>query len=255
MASRQAAANRAPAKERNTGKRKAAKAPMVATSTPKRPHPRPRPKLNLSKFVEEPAEENDEAEIDVFEEGNLMLLTKWTQMTLQSMTSRLRRLVVFSMMNIRRRRMVILTPVRLSSTLCYNHSAKLFFVGPAIEIAFEVPYKNAFRDLTIKSDIAFAMFLTRVADKMETSIVHRSQIGYILPWKAPRTGKPTAKLLEDEEAFRNLINNVWQYIDEQKAKNKGKGKVKPFTIQIVDTTESVDKVRSLSAQLTHFSHC
>jgi hypothetical protein len=69
----------------------------------------------------------------------------------------------------------------------------------------------------------------------------------------PRTGKPTAKLLEDEEAFRNLINNIWQYIDEQKAKNKGKGKVKPFCIQVVDmsASEAADKVRSLSGQSNH----
>jgi hypothetical protein len=67
----------------------------------------------------------------------------------------------------------------------------------------------------------------------------------------PRTGKPTTKLLEDEEAFRNLINNIWQYIDEQKAKNKGKGKVKPFCIQVVDMSEAADKVRSLSGQSIH----
>jgi hypothetical protein len=130
----------------------------------------------------------------------------------------------------------------------------LFFIGPEIDIAFEIPYKSAFRDLTITSKISFTSFLTRVADKMETSIVHRAQIGYVLPWKAPRTGKPIAKLLEDEEAFQNLINNVWQYIDEQKAKNKGKGKVKPFSIQIVDTSDVADKVRSPTAPLIYFLH-
>jgi len=83
---------------------------------------------------------------------------------------------------------------------------------------------------------------------MESSIIHRASIGYILPWKVPRTGKPIAKLLEDEEAFGNLINNIWQYIDEQKAKNKGKGKVKPFCIQIVDMADTADKVRILSDQ-------
>jgi hypothetical protein len=71
--------------------------------------------------------------------------------------------------------------------------------------------------------------------KMETSVLHLSQIGYILPWKAPRTGKPVAKLLEDEQSFDKLVENIWAYIDEQKAKNRGKGKVKPFTVQIVDT--------------------
>ena len=75
MASKQAAAKRAPAKARNTGKRKAAKPPTVATSTPKRPRPRPRPiaKPSVPKPAEEPAEENDSAETDIFEEGNLSL--------------------------------------------------------------------------------------------------------------------------------------------------------------------------------------
>ena len=109
-----------------------------------------------------------------------------------------------------------------------------FLIGPAIDITFEVPYKNASRDLTVKSNISFTTFLEHAAEKMEVNIAHLSAIGYILPWKVPRSGKPTAKLLEDEEGFKTLIKHVWQYIDEQKAKNKGKGKVKPFTIQILD---------------------
>jgi hypothetical protein len=109
-----------------------------------------------------------------------------------------------------------------------------------IDLAFEVPYKNAFHDLVVKSNISFSMFLTLAAQKMETSVMCLSQISYVLPWKAPRTGKPTAKLLEDEEAFKMLINNVWAHIDKQKSKNCSKGKVKPFTIQIIDTSEPVD---------------
>jgi hypothetical protein len=84
------------------------------------------------------------------------------------------------------------------------------------------------------------MFLTLAAQKMEMSVICLSQISYVLPWKAPRSGKPIAKLLEDEEAFKILIKNVWAYIDKQKSKNHGKGKVKPFTIQIVDTSEPAD---------------
>jgi hypothetical protein len=111
---------------------------------------------------------------------------------------------------------------------------------PIIDLAFEVPYKNASRDLVIKSNISFGMFLALAAKKMETSVMCLSQIGYVLPWKAPRSGKPIAKLLEDEEAFKMLIKNVWAHIDEQKSKNRGKGKVKPFTIQIIDTSEPAD---------------
>jgi hypothetical protein len=82
--------------------------------------------------------------------------------------------------------------------------------------------------------------LARVAERMDIGIAFLSHIGYILPWKAPRTGKPVAKLLEDEDSFKTLLENVWAHIDEQKAKNRGKGKVKPFTIQIVDTSEPAD---------------
>jgi hypothetical protein len=113
-----------------------------------------------------------------------------------------------------------------------------------MELTFEIPYKNASRDLVVRSDISFLSFLTRVAGKMETSVTHLSQIGYILPWKAPKTGKPVAKLLEDDEAFGILIGNVWAHVDEQKAKNRGKGIVKPFTISIADTSGPQDAAGS-----------
>jgi hypothetical protein len=116
----------------------------------------------------------------------------------------------------------------------------IYLPGSGISITFEVPYKNASRDLVIKSDVPFEKFLTQAAQKMETSVLHLSQIGYILPWKAPRTGKPVAKLLEDKESWQTLIQNIFAYIDEQKAKNRGRGQVKPFSIQIVDTAEVID---------------
>ena len=109
--------------------------------------------------------------------------------------------------------------------------------GPVIDINFEVPYKNAHRDLVIPSNTSFPTFLSRAAEKMETSLVCLAQIGYILPWKLPKSGKPVPKLLDDEDSYKKLLDNVWAHIDEQKSKNKGKGKVKPFSIQIVDTSE------------------
>jgi hypothetical protein len=124
-----------------------------------------------------------------------------------------------------------------------------YTAGPAITIAFKVPYKNASCDLIIKSDIPFEKFLTQAAQKMETSVLHLTQIGYILPWKAPRTGKPVAKLLEDKESWETLIQNIFVYIDEQKAKNCGRGHVKPFSIQIVDTSEVVET----SSKVFYFS--
>jgi hypothetical protein len=126
----------------------------------------------------------------------------------------------------------------------YSHSffpiADVHTGRPVIDITFEVPYKNASRDLVVKSNVSFARFLARAAERMETSPLLLSQIGYNLPWKTPKTGRPIAKLLEDEESFQKLIEYVWVYIDGQKAKYHGKGKVKPFSIQIVDTSKEVN---------------
>jgi hypothetical protein len=78
MASKQAAAKRAPAKSRNTGKRKAAKPPAVVTSTPKT-RPRPRPISKATKAVAEaaeaaePADDYDDTLTDIFEEGHVSL--------------------------------------------------------------------------------------------------------------------------------------------------------------------------------------
>jgi hypothetical protein len=75
MASKQAAAKRAPAKTRNTGKRKTAKPPAVVTSTPKtRPKPRPISKATQA-FADaaEPADDDENALTDIFEEGNVSL--------------------------------------------------------------------------------------------------------------------------------------------------------------------------------------
>jgi len=58
----------------------------------------------------------------------------------------------------------------------------------------------------------------------------------VLPWNKPKSGKPIPKLLEDEESYCLLVSNIRQHINEQKAKNRGKGVVKPFSITIVDTS-------------------
>jgi hypothetical protein len=48
---------------------------------------------------------------------------------------------------------------------------------------------------------------------------------------------PIPKLLEDEESYSLLILNIHQHIDEQKAKNQGKGVVKPFSVTIIDMSD------------------
>ncbi|KAF9457725.1 hypothetical protein BDZ94DRAFT_1338123 [Collybia nuda] len=62
-----------------------------------------------------------------------------------------------------------------------------------------------------------------------------SHIGYVPSYK-PKNPRPVPKLLEDEEAWETLLNDVDEYISSSKAKKGGKGTVKPFSIAIVDTS-------------------
>jgi hypothetical protein len=89
----------------------------------------------------------------------------------------------------------------------------------------------------VDSNTKFLKFLVALVGEMQTSILHLSEIGYILPWKVPKSGKPIPKLLQRDSDWEDLLNEVGAYVDGQKAKYCGKGKVKPFSIQIVDTSE------------------
>ncbi|KAJ7875175.1 hypothetical protein B0H14DRAFT_2568945 [Mycena olivaceomarginata] len=81
-------------------------------------------------------------------------------------------------------------------------------------------------------------FLLAAAAKMETRIPVLSSIGYIPAYKKP---KPGPKLLDTDEAWDVLVKDVGQYIEGAKARNRGKGKVPPFSILIVDMSEESSK--------------
>lgn len=66
-----------------------------------------------------------------------------------------------------------------------------------------------------------------------------SKIAYV-PSYRPKIPKPVPKLLEDEDDWVRLIADVGEYIRTSKAKNKGHGIVKSFTITIVDTSSGGD---------------
>ncbi|KAJ6628149.1 hypothetical protein B0H10DRAFT_2277329 [Mycena sp. CBHHK59/15] len=101
-------------------------------------------------------------------------------------------------------------------------------------IPFEVPYKNAKRDLAgITSHTTFDDFLLAAAARMDTPGVWVR--AYLASYK-PRNPKPTPKLLEDNKAWDSLIMDVEQYIGSCKAKNRGTGSVKPFHISLVDVS-------------------
>ncbi|KAJ6575789.1 hypothetical protein B0H10DRAFT_2443962 [Mycena sp. CBHHK59/15] len=103
-------------------------------------------------------------------------------------------------------------------------------------IPFEVPYKNAKRDLAgITSHTTFNDFLLAAAARMDTRLSLMSNIAYLASYK-PRNPKPTPKLLEDDKAWDSLIMDVKQYIASCKVKNRGTGSMKPFHISLVDVS-------------------
>jgi hypothetical protein len=104
------------------------------------------------------------------------------------------------------------------------------------EIPFEVPFNGAARDLDgITSATTFDEFLDKLAHAMSTRKSLLSGIAYIPSYK-PKNPKPTPKLLDSPTAFERLVNDVKNYIVTARGKNRGKGVVKAFHIQIVDTS-------------------
>jgi hypothetical protein len=89
---------------------------------------------------------------------------------------------------------------------------------------------------------------------MNVSTLHLSQIGYIPSYK-PKNPKPIPKMLEDEESWEILLDDVSDYIMACKSKNRGKGVVKAFTVILVDMSVPDGKdngVKKVSFALCHF---
>lgn len=117
------------------------------------------------------------------------------------------------------------------------------------DIIFEVPSEtgNAICRLKgITSHTPFPDFLALIAEKMRVGLVHLVQIGYV-PLYKPKSSKPVPTLLENKEAWYDLLNDVSEFIRSCQNKCKdGKGFVKPSIIHIVDTSSSNDKEKKVS---------
>lgn len=108
------------------------------------------------------------------------------------------------------------------------------------DIPFEVPYKNAMRDLQgITSSTKFDDFLLAAAGKMGRRITQMDDLAYVPSYK-PRNPKPIPKILDDDDAWDTLISDVRQHIKAAQESNRGKGVLKPFSIQIVDLSKADD---------------
>ncbi|KAJ6485254.1 hypothetical protein DFH09DRAFT_1291665 [Mycena vulgaris] len=103
------------------------------------------------------------------------------------------------------------------------------------DIPFEVPCNGAVRDLEgVTSRTSFDKFLDKLAAAMSTRKSLLSGIAYIPSYK-PKNPKPIPKLLDGQKAWTRLIEDVDSHI-QSKTKPKGKAVIKPFHIQIVDTS-------------------
>ncbi|KAJ7133662.1 hypothetical protein C8R43DRAFT_956508 [Mycena crocata] len=109
--------------------------------------------------------------------------------------------------------------------------------GEDFAITYEVPYKNATRELRLQSSTSFSAFLTSVSRKMEVSVTHLSEIGYIPSYK-PKTAKTRPKLLESAEDYEAMMEDIGAF--RTTCLNSKAGKVKPFSIILEDTSGSVD---------------
>jgi hypothetical protein len=118
---------------------------------------------------------------------------------------------------------------------------------PPFKIEFDVPTGKYSRDLEIDSNWYWYKFVDEVARLMDC---HSSTVslGYILPWKIKGNAKPSPKILDGDAAFEKLKADIQIWLSEQQAKNKGKGVVKHFTVQLVNLAADNDasKVRLFS---------
>ena len=100
-------------------------------------------------------------------------------------------------------------------------------------IIYEVPYKNATRELPLTSGTSYSRFLIALAGKMEVSVTHLSAIGYIPSYK-PKNPKPVPKLLETATDYERMMEDIADY--RKTCLNSKSHKVKPFTINLSDTS-------------------
>jgi len=69
-------------------------------------------------------------------------------------------------------------------------------------------------------------------------------LGYIPSWK-PAWGKPVPEILDGPETLAKLIKECHDYIIEQQSKNKGRGVVKAWNIQLMDLFKAEAKAPTI----------
>jgi hypothetical protein len=75
-------------------------------------------------------------------------------------------------------------------------------------------------------------------------------LGYVTSWK-PAKAKASPKILDGPEALTKLVKEAREMIAESKAKNRGKGVVKAWSIRLVD----LYKAETNSGKVSHVETC
>ena len=104
---------------------------------------------------------------------------------------------------------------------------------PTFDIEFEVPCGVAVRDVTLRSSDTWTRFVMKISEVMGCSHNALPSLGYVPSWK-PAKAKTTPKILDGPEALAKLVKEARDMIAESKAKNRGKGVVKAWSIHLVD---------------------
>ncbi|KAJ7651263.1 hypothetical protein FB45DRAFT_1078921 [Roridomyces roridus] len=100
-----------------------------------------------------------------------------------------------------------------------------------VKIRFMVPVGAASRELDVKSNADFAAFMTALSKSMGKPKTLLDEIAYTISW-APKTPKQLPTLLENDTSWKNLLSRV----DKKCKGKKGSGKIKEFSITILDTS-------------------
>ncbi|KAI0701535.1 hypothetical protein C8T65DRAFT_788061 [Cerioporus squamosus] len=116
------------------------------------------------------------------------------------------------------------------------------------DISFKVPCGQAQREVTIPSSATWTRARSIIAEAMdrEPSLLRLGY--YALPWDKQQKAT-TATLLQKDLEWERLTGKVVQYVQSEKAKNRGHGVVKPFTITLVSVGDHGAAAGSVSNML------
>ncbi|KAJ3740600.1 hypothetical protein DFH05DRAFT_1529212 [Lentinula detonsa] len=104
----------------------------------------------------------------------------------------------------------------------------------AFDIRYDLEKDGVLYDFTLSSGASFSTFLTATAKAFNVSVSHLGALGYI-PSFRPKNPKPLPKIVHSDESYEKMLEDLEDYVESLKSR-KGKGKVKSFTVRLLDTS-------------------